>query len=83
MTSRDFCYWLQGYLEIRKAGPQPPEPHGDMGMHSAQVEMIQRHLALVFKAEIDPSFNPTITPALNQIHNQINSSGLNGELIRC
>lgn len=45
MTSRDFCCWLQGYFEI----------HGENNLTNAQVEMIQRHLALVFIHEIDPS----------------------------
>lgn len=47
MTSRDFCYWLQGYFEIRGEPVEAMEPR--------QVEMIKRHLALVFKHEIDPS----------------------------
>lgn len=45
MTSRDFCYWLQGYFEL-----------GDFEvLSSRQIELIKRHLALVFKHEIDPS----------------------------
>lgn len=50
MTSRDFCYWLQGYLEIRE--------NKTSGINPAQTEMIQRHLNMVFKHEIDPSFGP-------------------------
>ncbi len=47
MTSRDFCFWLQGFFELngsdlKKLGP-------------VQVEMIKRHLALVFIHDIDPS----------------------------
>lgn len=45
MTSRDFCYWLQGFFEI--STPQI--------MLREQVEMVQKHLALVFAHEIDPS----------------------------
>jgi hypothetical protein len=46
MTSRDFCYWLQGYFEL--AGPGAT-------MTAEQAEMVRRHLALVFTHEIDPS----------------------------
>jgi hypothetical protein len=45
MTSREFCYWLQGLFEL-----DPPED-----LDSEQTELIRRHLALVFKHEIDPS----------------------------
>ena len=47
MSSRDFVYWLQGYLEIRAEKG---------GMTDVQVECVKRHLALVFKHEIDPSY---------------------------
>jgi CRISPR/Cas system type I-B associated protein Csh2 (Cas7 group RAMP superfamily) len=46
MTSRDFCYWLQGFFELNnKKGGFTPE----------QAEMIRRHLSMVFLHEIDPS----------------------------
>lgn len=51
MTSRDFCYWLQGYFEI--AGQEE-----DRSISGKRAEIIQRHLALVFKHEIDPSAGP-------------------------
>jgi len=48
MTSRDFCYWLQGVFEV-----------GDVKQLDArQTELVRRHLALVFKHEIDPSAGP-------------------------
>ncbi len=75
MTSRDFCYWLQGYFEIRGQG---------FGLESRQTEIIKNHLSLVFKHEIDPS-EPG-DPAENQaIHDGENSSGLSGlgGLVRC
>lgn len=69
MTARDFCYWLQGYFEISGQQPQPPEPHGMNGLNSEQVKMIERHLALVFKHEIDPSQGtPEKQAELQQIH---------------
>lgn len=51
MTSRDFCFWLQGYLEIA----QCVEPEATPGLTPAQIACVQKHLALVFKHEIDPS----------------------------
>ena len=51
MTSRDFCYWLQGYLEIGQADKNK----GAESLSYQQVECIQKHLALVFIHEIDPS----------------------------
>lgn len=56
MTSRDFAYWLQGYFEI----------HGKAeGLTPAQVEMVRRHLHLVFKHEID---EPDPTGELQAVH---------------
>jgi len=47
MTSRDFCYWLQGHFELQ----------GKIeGFTKEQAEIVARHLAMVFKHEIDPSF---------------------------
>jgi len=46
MTSRDFCYWLQGYFEI---------DGGNAPISAEQSKIIQKHLGLVFMHEIDPS----------------------------
>ena len=70
MTSRDFCYWLQGYFEIS----------GQKEISEAQTDMIKRHLALVFKHEIDPSI-PDPDGSLQAIHD---GNKPNGEtLLRC
>ena len=64
MTSREFCYWLQGYLEINAAysdGASQPS------MTASQVSCIQKHLNMVFKHEIDPSYPDSAE--LNKIHN--------------
>lgn len=59
MTSRDFAYWLQGYFEI----------HGPGMLSSPQVEVIQKHLSLVFVHEIDPSAGDQAhQDVLNAIH---------------
>ena len=47
MTSRDFCYWLQGYFEISSM-------QGEIKISDSQARIIQAHLNLVFKHEIDP-----------------------------
>ena len=68
MTSRDFCYWLQGYLEISGAtGLTSP------ALGPSQVECIQKHLAMVFKHEIDPSFADG--DELDKIHSEIAKVG--------
>ena len=61
MTSRDFCYWLQGYFEITE------ELKDGRGIGAGPAEMIRRHLSLVFKHEIDPSI-PDPTGELQAIH---------------
>lgn len=59
MTSRDFCFWLQGYLELRE----------EKGMSDTQIEIMKRHLALVFKHEIDPSMGgPIEQTTLDKLH---------------
>jgi hypothetical protein len=58
MTSRDFVYWLQGYAELSESAPT-----------TEQWESIKRHLALVFKHEIDPSMGDEKHQAeLNESH---------------
>jgi hypothetical protein len=60
MTSRDFCFWLQGYFEIKGTAD---------AITPAQADLIRRHLALVFKHEIDPSAGgPEHQAELNVIH---------------
>jgi len=59
MTSRDFCYWLQGLFEL--GNPQTLTPE--------QIQIIRNHLNMVFYHEIDPSFGgPEVQDALNEIH---------------
>lgn len=73
MTSRDFCYWLQGYFEV--ANPKE--------ITTEQLEMIKRHLNLVFKHEIDPSMGPKEhQDELNKLHNPPDYVSKN-ELMRC
>jgi hypothetical protein len=45
MKARDFCFWLQGYFEM----------YGPKTIDEKETALIGRHLALVFKHDIDPS----------------------------
>lgn len=59
MTSRDFVYWLQGFMEL-----QDPQ-----GLTTAQVKVLKNHLAMVFKHEIDPSNgDKEHNKALSELH---------------
>jgi hypothetical protein len=60
MTSREFCYWLQGHFELNNGDELTPH----------QVQLIKKHLNLVFHHEIDPSYPDSAK--LNQIHNDSN-----------
>lgn len=57
MTSREFCYWLQGHMELGK----------DKTLSEEQVSLIKTHLNIVFVHEIDPSYKDSAK--LNEIHN--------------
>lgn len=81
MTSRDFCFWLQGYFEISGASE----------MNVDEIREVRKHLAMVFKHEIDPSHGDQATQdALNAIHDantnvqgNSGSSHLSHTSIRC
>jgi pentose-5-phosphate-3-epimerase len=71
MTSRDFCYWLQGYFELTN----PTE------LNFNQIETIRKHLDMVFIHEIDPTFGgQKEQDKLNNIHN---GNTLRPPLARC
>lgn len=59
MTSREFCYWLQGFFELDDGPPAE--------LTAAQADIIKRHLNLVFKHDIDPSYPDS--KILSEIHN--------------
>lgn len=59
MTSRDFCFWLQGFFELQSV----PE------VSTAQAAAIKRHLDMVFAHEIDPGYGDAKAQAkLNALH---------------
>lgn len=56
MTPRDFCYWLQGFMELKQH-----EANGTHYLNREQIEEIKNHLDLVFKKD-----TPDLTPAETQ-----------------
>jgi hypothetical protein len=63
MTSRDFCYWLQGAFEVNDPS---------LGLNPDQVAIIRNHLNLVFIHEIDPSI-PGDPQILQDVHDGVSS----------
>lgn len=63
MRSREFCHWLKGFFDLL----DPKE------LTERQVTLTKRHLALVFKYEIDPghSADQSMQEVLNDIHDGI------------
>lgn len=75
MTSRDFCYWLQGYFEL--SGGEETVPTDKKLMHY-QVIQIKAHLAMVFKHEIDPSMgSKEHRDILDKIHLGVGDAKIN------
>ncbi len=71
MTSRDFCFWLQGFFEIA----------GNKGITEEQTDILKKHLNLVFKHEIDPSMgDKEHQDVLDKVHHH---DGFLDPLIRC
>lgn len=68
MKTTEFCYWLQGYFEL--SGDV-----GEVGLSKRQVDLIQRHLALVFEHDIDPK-------AGTVEHQQV-LSNIHGTMVKC
>jgi hypothetical protein len=83
MKSRDFVYWLQGFIEIA----DPKELNED------QLKVIKSHLNMVFIHEIDPSDGDAdMQEELNKAHSpgysKESKSGdtpdwMAGQLMRC
>ncbi len=85
MTSRDFCFWLQGYFEINGISIDSGLPKS---IDCLQAQTIQRHLSLVFKHEIDPSQgSKEHQEELQFLHDgkqpKFGGIGPNGEIYRC
>lgn len=66
MTSRDFCYWLQGFFELTAS-----TENSNLDINDKQTCLIRSHLAMVFKHEIDPSMGDKVhQDKLKEIHNR-------------
>lgn len=64
MKSRDFCYWLQGWFELNRTTGNQKD------VTPETLEMIEKHLSLVFRHEIDPSMGDREhVEDLNKMHN--------------
>ena len=72
MTSREFCYWLQGFFELNGSSDQ---------LTVQQTHKVKAHLDMVFKHEIDPSAGSQAhQDALSHLH----GPGQHGDvLLRC
>lgn len=63
MTSREFCYWLQGFFEVESQNGRGQA----MTLNPKQCATVAKHLSMVFKHEIDPSYPDG--DELSKIHN--------------
>lgn len=84
MKSVEFCYWLQGFFELH---PENGKATSDgISLTPQQVGTIARHLAMVFKHEIDPSYgSQAAQQALATIHQgpKIGGVDADGNVYRC
>lgn len=55
MKAAEFCYWLRGYFEIRKAKCTRAI---DLSISAEQADTIENHLAMVFAHELDATHGP-------------------------
>lgn len=46
LTPENFCYWLQGYIEIQRATGQP------IVITDKEVKVIEEHLNLIFNKKV-------------------------------
>lgn len=82
MTSRDFCYWLQGFFEITENKDMKPEDLTSVNLTEKQVALIRAHLNLVFKHEIDPSNLDGKTDVEKQEYQEIHDGATSGSFFK-
>lgn len=84
MTARDFCYWLMGKLEI-DAAEYGAEANATHALSTGQVEVIKRHLSLVFAHDLDPKAGGAdAQKKLNDLHTKIATGGYDPNIaVRC
>lgn len=70
MKATEFCYWLQGFFEIG----YNHTPSSAKSLTSTQIEMIERHLEMVFAHDIDPKAGSEgHQHILQEIHDGLNT----------
>lgn len=87
MKSTEFCYWLQGWFELNDT-----IDHRE-GATKETLDVIRKHLDMVFYHEIDKNYPSEEQSNLNAIHQGIDLNplsnvigpvqGKDGELMRC
>lgn len=82
MKSSQFCYWLQGYFEIARAGDQ------SVSLNPDQIDVVQRHLSMVFHHELDPEHGDDAEQkSLQALHDglneQLGKKDPDGKVYRC
>lgn len=76
MTSKEFCYWLQGLYEL--GNPVILNEH--------QTQTIKRHLNMVFVHEIQPALDKSLPASMQGADSDLPShmtNGVGGILARC
>lgn len=80
MKSEHFVFWLQGFFELSGSELKT--------LNESQLDIIKKHLDLVFYHEIDPSYtnDPKKQAEMNKIHSGV--SGLKPDnpsstILRC
>lgn len=62
MKATEFCYWLQGYFEMTDPVAQ---------LEPWQVDLVRKHLNMVFIHDIDPSYPVEQQDALEKAHGAV------------
>lgn len=78
MKAVEFCYWLQGFFELTDVHTPKSK---EKGLTATQTDMVRKHLAMVFKHEIDPSYEDT--GDLDEIHSGTSHLTGSDPSIRC
>ena len=79
MTSRDFCYWLQGFIELESLTSNDP---AKLNLTEKQFQCVKNHLNMVFKHEIDPSMGSIHhQEQLSDIHQGLSDNSQ--QIVRC
>lgn len=80
MTPSEFCYWLQGHLEIGGAAIKQ--------LDEAQTQMIREHLGYVFehmggrKPVMSPLIKKALEEAIERLHKEEGDDGLTPRIPR-